>query len=175
VVAITVANQAESITNIPMSGMGVALATFVSQNYGAKQHARIAQTVHRVFVLNLGISVVCSVVLATGGCWLVPLFMHDYNPEIMQMASQYLRVTALCYSLVSALFVLRNTLQGLGFTYANMMAGAGEFFGRIGVALVIAPLFGFVGVCFAGPAAWLLADAVLAMIYRKKRNETHCP
>lgn len=53
--------------------------------------------------------------------------MKEYNPEIMNAANHYLWAIAECYSLVAILFVFRNTLQGLGFTYANMIAGAGEF------------------------------------------------
>ena len=170
VAAITAANKAENITNIPMSGLGVATATFAAQNYGAKQYRRIVQAVRKIFVLNIGISVACSLILVTFGGRFVTLFIAGPNAELMRMANQYLFATALCYSLVSVLFTLRNALQGLGFTYANMVAGAAEFFGRIAVAFVLTPLFGFAGVCFAGPVAWLLADAALLVIYLRKER-----
>lgn len=67
--------------------------------------------------------------------------------------------------------VLRNTLQGLGFTYANAIAGAGELIGRIAIALIFTPLIGFNAVCYAAPAAWLLADIPLAIIYLKKQKK----
>ena len=63
---------------------------------------------------------------------------------------------------------MRNTLQGMGFTYANSIAGVGEFFGRLSVAFILTPLLGFDAVCYAGPAAWLLADIPLIIIYLKK-------
>ena len=52
------------------------------------------------------------------------LFMTDYNSQIVYAAKEYLFAISLCYSLVSVLFVLRNTLQGLGCTYANAVAGS---------------------------------------------------
>ena len=67
--------------------------------------------------------------------------------------------------------MFRNTLQGLGFTYANMIAGAGEFFGRLAVALVFTPLIGFNAICYAGPVAWLLADIPLIIIYISKEKK----
>jgi len=170
VAAITAANKAENIINIPMSAFGVSTATFVGQNYGAQQHRRIVQTVRRVFVLNLGISVVCSIILSTFGRWIVSLFIKDSTAELMQMANQYLLAAALCFSLLSVLFVLRNTLQGLGFTYSNMVAGAAELLGRLAVAFIFTPLFGFKAVCYAGPVAWLFADVVLLVIYLRKEK-----
>ena len=58
----------------------------------------------------------------------------------------------------------------MGFTYANSIAGVGEFFGRISVAFILTPLLGFDAVCYAGPAAWLLADIPLIIIYLKKQR-----
>ena len=84
---------------------------------------------------------------------------------------RYILATCQCYSLVAVLFVLRNTLQGLGFTYANMIAGAGELAGRILIAFVLTPVFGFTAVCYAAPAAWLLADIPLAIIYLSKHRK----
>ena len=72
---------------------------------------------------------------------------------------------------MAVLFVFRNTLQGLGFTYANTIAGAGELFGRLAVALIFTNLIGFNAICYAGPAAWLLADIPLVVIYLKKQSE----
>ena len=89
----------------------------------------------------------------------------------MYAAKHYLLAIAQCYSLVATLFVFRNTLQGLGFTYANMIAGAGEFFGRLAVALIFTPYIGFNAICYAGPFAWLLADIPLLVIYLKKQQQ----
>ena len=91
--------------------------------------------------------------------------------EIMVAAKRYILAIAQCYSLVAILFVMRNSLQGMGFTYANSIAGVGEFFGRISAAFILTPLLGFDAVCYAGPAAWLLADIPLMIIYLKKQRQ----
>ena len=106
-----------------------------------------------------------------GGEQIVGLFMTDYNSQIVYAAKEYLFAISLCYSLVSVLFVLRNTLQGLGCTYANAVAGAGELIGRITVSYLFTPLFGFKAVCFAGPVAWLLADLPLIVLYWRKAKQ----
>lgn len=167
----TAASRVEQLTNIPMSGLGVATMTFVSQNYGAGKYQRIIKSVKNIFFLDVFVSVICSITLVIIGPYVVKLFMSDYNADIMYAAQHYLWAIAECYSLVAILFVFRNTLQGLGFTYANTIAGAGELFGRLAVALIFTKLIGFDAICYAGPVAWLLADIPLIVIYLKKQKK----
>lgn len=167
----TAAGRVEGLTNIPMSGLGVATQTFVGQNYGAKNYDRIIKSVKKIFLLDLLVSVVMSITLYTIGEPVVSLFSSDMSPEIMAAAKRYILAIAQCYSLVAILFVMRNTLQGLGFTYANSVAGIGEFFGRLSVAFILTPALGFDAVCYAGPAAWLLADIPLIIIYLFKHRK----
>lgn len=167
----TAAGRVEQLTNIPMSGLGVGTMTFVSQNYGAKNYDRIIKSVRKIFILDIIVSIFCSIVLVIIGPYVVKLFMIELNENIMYAAKHYLWAIAECYSLVAILFVLRNTLQGLGFTYANTIAGAGELFGRLAVALIFKNIIGFNAVCYAGPVAWLFADIPLIIIYLLKQRK----
>lgn len=167
----TAAGKVENLTNIPMSGLGVATQTFVGQNYGAKNYDRIVKSIHKIFVLDLIVSVAMSITLYAIGEPLVSLFSTEVNNEMMFAAKRYILATAQCYSLVAILFVLRNSLQGLGYTYANMIAGAGELVGRIAIAFIFTKIIGFSAVCYAAPAAWLLADIPLAIIYLNKQKK----
>lgn len=167
----TAAGRVENLANIPLSGLSVGTQTFVGQNYGAGNYDRIIKSVKKIFVLDIMLSAALSVALLTVGMPMVRLFMTEPNEEVLFAAHKYLIATAECFSLVAVLFVLRNTLQGLGFTYANAIAGAGELIGRIAIALIFTPLIGFNAVCYAAPAAWLLADIPLAIIYLKKQKK----
>lgn len=167
----TAAGRVENLANIPLSGLSVGTQTFVGQNYGAGNYDRIIKSVKKIFVLDIMLSATLSVALLTVGMPMVRLFMTEPNEEVLFAAHKYLIATAECFSLVAVLFVLRNTLQGLGFTYANAIAGAGELIGRIAIALIFTPLIGFNAVCYAAPAAWLLADIPLAIIYLKKQKK----
>lgn len=167
----TAAGRVEQLTNIPMSGLGVANQTFVGQNYGAGKYERVLSSVKKIFMLDVCISVAMSILLFTIWEPVVSLFLTEENPEIMAASSRYILAIAQCYSLVAILFVMRNTLQGLGFTYANSVAGLGEFFGRLSIAFILTPALGFDAVCYAGPAAWLLADIPLIIIYLHKARQ----
>ncbi len=167
----TAAGRVEGLTNIPMSGLGVATQTFVGQNYGAGNYRRIKNGVKKIFLLDLAVSVAMSITLYLIAEPVVSVFMEEYNPDIMAAAKRYILAIAQFYSLVAVLFVMRNTLQGLGFTFANSVAGTGEFLGRLLIAFVLTPLIGFDAVCYAGPAAWLLADIPLIIIYLIKQRK----
>ncbi len=167
----TAAGRVEGLTNIPMSGLGVATQTFVGQNYGAQNYDRITKSVKKIFLLDILVSVAMSITLYTIAEPVVSVFSTDMSPEIMSAAKRYILAIAQCYSLVAILFVMRNTLQGLGFTYANSIAGIGEFFGRLSIAFILTPALGFDAVCYAGPAAWLLADIPLIIIYLFKHRK----
>ena len=167
----TAAARVEGVTNIPMSGLGVATQTFVGQNYGAGNYSRIKNGVKQILLLDLLVSVAMSLILYFTAEPVISLFGNDVNSAIMAAAKRYILAIAQCYSLVAMLFIMRNTLQGMGFTYANSIAGIGEFFGRISVAFILTPLLGFDAVCYAGPAAWLLADIPLVIIYLKKQRQ----
>ena len=168
---LTAAGRVENITNISMSALGVSTQSFVGQNYGAKNYERIIKSVKRLFVLELVVSVFMSALLITIGKPLVSLFTSEPNEAMLAAAGRYILSIASCYSLVAILFILRNTLQGLGFTYANAIAGTGELVGRIFISTVMAKIFGFPAVCFAAPTAWLLADIPLGIIYLKKQKQ----
>ncbi|MBR2418341.1 MAG: hypothetical protein IKB12_06875, partial [Clostridia bacterium] len=171
VAGFTAAARVENLTNLPMSALGVATQTFVGQNYGSKNLQRIVSIVKKIFFLNVIISVFMSLTLYTLGEPVVTLFMDEMNPEMMAAAKRYILAISQCYSGVAVLFVMRNTLQGLGFTYANSIAGIGELFGRLSVAFILTPLLGFDAVCYAGPAAWILADIPLIGIYLIKQKQ----
>lgn len=170
VAAITAAGKVEQITNIPMSALGVGNSTFVAQNFGAGNYKRIIASVKKILVLDLIICVICSAVLILAGPYIVRLFIENPSAEIIGYSKQYLYTIGGCYSLVSLLYVFRNTLQGLGFTYANTIAGAGELIGRLLVSYCFAGVFGFAAVCFAGPVAWLLADIPLIILYSRVKK-----
>lgn len=171
VAGFTAAARVENLTNLPMSALGVATQTFVGQNYGNGNYERIIKNVKKIFLLNIAVSVFMSITLYTIGEPMVKLFMDEINPEMLAGAKRYILAIAQCYSGVAVLFVMRNTLQGLGFTYSNSIAGVGEFFGRLSVAFILTPILGFDAVCYAGPAAWLLADIPLIIIYLIKQRQ----
>lgn len=61
--------------------------------------------------------------------------------------------------------VYRNGIQGMGYGLLPMMAGVAELVGRGVVAMIAAGQKSYFGVCMASPAAWILASALLIVMY----------
>ncbi len=171
VAAITAGTKVENIVNIMLSGLGVGLSTFVAQNRGAKQFARILTSVRRIFLLDLALSLGASVVLWCFGKSVCRIFVGADATVILDFADTYLKTLACFYWALSVLFVFRNLLQGLGYGYTSVIAGAAELLGRMLIAFVLASRFGFSAICLAGPAAWILADIPLVAIYGVKKRK----
>lgn len=165
VAGFTVANKPERIANIPLSAIGVALATYAGQNFGAGRMDRVRQGVQKAMIFSGSISVVSSLLLYFLGEDMAKIFLDKNNIQALYAASTYLKVIAVFYLSLSALFIFRNALQGIGKSYVSMLAGIAELVGRIVCAAVLSKLIGFTGICLASPLAWILADIPLLIIY----------
>jgi len=62
---------------------------------------------------------------------------------------------------LSVLFIIRNTLQGLGRRVLPTLAGVGELTMRVFAALFMVGAFGYAGAVSAEPLAWLGSCAIL--------------
>ncbi|WP_222703847.1 MATE family efflux transporter [Treponema pectinovorum] len=70
---------------------------------------------------------------------------------------KHLSVISCFFIFHGSLMILRNTLQGMGYSIIALLSGVCEIIGRgIGSLLAIETL-GFFGICLANPFAWILA------------------
>ena len=53
----------------------------------------------------------------------------------------------------------------MGYSFIAMFAGVFELVSRASVAFGLVGRLGFLGVAFASPAAWILADVILIITY----------
>ena len=94
-------------------------------------------------------------------------FIDGYHPEVIQQAHLYLFISALFYPALTMLFLYRNTLLGLGNGVTPMLAGVCELLSRMIGAPVLGHFFGFTGLCWINPIAWVTASGLLFLSYRK--------
>jgi YhgE/Pip-like protein len=84
---------------------------------------------------------------------------------VIDKAVQYLNMVVMFFIPLLTIFVLRNGLQGLGYSRVAMFAGLFELVGRAFVAFALVGPYGFDGAILANPAAWIMADALLIPVY----------
>lgn len=170
VAAATTALRVDNVAVSPFMSLGVAMVTYTAQNAGARQWARVRQGVRTALFLAFALAAATGVLIFFFGTHLVEVFLGAGEPAVVEMAHRYLVVNAGLYCFLGILFVIRNTIQGLGSTVAPTMAGVLELVARAAMGLWIVPLTGFTGVILAAPAAWLLALIPLGIAWRYHRR-----
>jgi len=141
------------------------VSMFVAQNLGGGRPDRIRRGVLQAMGLSVAGSLVLGVVLVTGGSTLVGLFVGDGEERVVEMAAHYLLVNGALYVVLGVLFVLRGSLQGLGQTAVPTLTGVIELICRVGAAAVLGAAYGYSGVVWGNPLAWIGAVVLLVPAY----------
>jgi putative MATE family efflux protein len=167
VAAYTAATRVDGLAVAFLASLGLAVSTFVAQNYGARQFGRIRQGVRQSLVMATIGSIVLAVTLIAAGSPIVRMFVGDAAENVVSMAHWYLVVNGVLYFTLGLLFVLRGALQGLGRTFVPMMTGVTELVGRVGAAIILGSYFGFSGIVWGNPIAWIAAVVLLWPAWRR--------
>ena len=163
--AMTAGNKISLLFDCPLSAIGTAMATFAGQNLGAHRLDRVHKG-FRVCMLIGGIyCIAIFALIVCGGSPLSGIFLENPSEEIISMCEKFLLYNSSLYFLLLMVFLLRMTLQGLGYSFIVVLAGVLEMVARGGIALGLVPQLGFDAVCLANPAAWLFADVFLLPTY----------
>lgn len=167
VAAYTAAARIGDIAAMPLNSIGIAMATYAAQNVGAGKIYRIKKGVDRALVISAMFSIVGGAVLFFFGKQLIGLFVGAGNLTVIEIGKTYLNVISPLLFILGVLFILRNTLQGMGYSLIPMLAGASELVMRGVIAVVASMSSSFFGVCLAEPTAWVGADLLLVPRYLK--------
>ena len=175
VAAYTAASKVSNIATQPMPTLGTALATYCGQNMGAGRFDRIFEGMRQAFFLAFVVAGLGAAICIFGGRFIVSWFISNPSEEIFTYAMQYLRIISVYMLPLAWIFVYRNALQGLDEGFIPMVSGAVELISRYVILVSCAEPFGYEGVCYADPAAWVTTGILLLVTYllweQKKRKE----
>ncbi len=180
VAAFTSAMRIKMFFICTFESLGIAMATFSGQNYGAGRPERVWQGIKASSGIMLLYTVFTFVLLMAGAKNFALIFVEPTETEILRDTELFLHVACSFFPALGLLCILRYTIQGVGFTNLAMFSGVAEMIARIAVSLYAVPAFGFLAVCFGDPMAWVAADLFLipafACVYKriKKRKMTPC-
>ena len=163
--AVTASDKLGMLLAIPLDAIGTAAATYVGQNVGAGKLDRIHAGTKANAILGGVYSIFIFVMIFLFGDLALSLFVEPGQTLIIQMGHQFLTIVSSFYILLLLVNLLRFSIQGMGFSNYAMIAGVLEMIARGAMALLLVPKFGFDAVCFANPAAWIMADAFLVPMY----------
>ena len=178
IAAVTIGGKTQLMIVLPAETIGITMATYCGQNLGAKKFDRIEKGVHRGVALAFGYAVIGFCVARFLGPYLSLLFIDGSETEVIALAQQYINAGSYFYLILSLLFVLRNALQGLGYSLTAMTAGVFELIARGIMGFGFVNTIGYAAACVANPVAWIAADVFLIPAYiivsrKVKRHLAH--
>lgn len=165
IAAMTAALRIEQIATLPMMSFGVALAAYVAQNFGARKFKRIRLGVIKTSTINIVLSIVMAFVMRFWGTNIIGAFIGTATKEIINIAHSYLLISTIFYFFLGQIFIYRNALQGMGETVFPLLSSIAELVMRAFTAVYLAIKFGYIGMFYAGPIAWVSASTVLFFGY----------
>lgn len=167
--AVAASNKVTNLFATPYDAMGTMAATYAGQNLGAGKLDRVQEGVRDCAILGTAYFVVAMIAMYFGGAQMAGLFLDSSDTasaaEILPLARQLLVTNAAFYVPLLGVNLFRFTIQGLGYSNLAVVAGVAEMIARGAVALGLVPVLGFTAVCYASPAAWVLADCFLIPAY----------
>ncbi len=171
VAAFTSAMRIKMFFLCPFESLGIAMATYTGQNYGAGKPERIWQGIKASTWMMLIYAAFTFIVLMIGARFLALLFVDPSEVEILNDTELFLHIAASFFPILGLLCILRYTIQGAGYTNLAMLSGVSEMIARTLVSIYAVPVYGYIAVCFGDPTAWIAADIFLvpAFIYVYKR------
>ena len=165
VATIVSASKVQLILTQPMEAMGATMATYCSQNLGARRLDRVKEGIKKSLMLTAIFAVAGTTIALLFGTQMGYMFIDKGQTEILEGMRVYFTCVTPFFIALGSLLVFRNAVQGLGYALPAMAAGIFEMIARSLVAFVAVNWFGFMAVCFANPAAWTAANILLIPVY----------
>ena len=165
VAAMTAGSKIGMFFCCPFDALGSTMATYGGQNVGAKKMERISSGLKSASILGIGYSVIAFGVLALCGRYLAMFFVESAEAQVIEDVYLFLIINSAFYIPLAFVNIVRFLIQGMGYSKFAILAGVCEMAARVLVGFALVPVFGFPAACFAGPVAWIFADAFLFPAY----------
>ncbi|HJA91942.1 MAG TPA: MATE family efflux transporter [Candidatus Eisenbergiella merdipullorum] len=174
--AFAAAVKIDSFAYMPLQDFGNAFSTFIAQNHGAKKEKRIREGI-RCGVRTAVIFALCvSAVVVIFAREFLLIFIRPEETEILAIGVSYLRVVGAFYVGIGGLFLLYGLYRAIERPGMSLVLTVISLGTRVVLAYVLSavPAFGVLGIWWAVPIGWALADVVGAAYYgylRKRKEE----
>ena len=165
VAGVTASNKIYNLVTCVLEAFGPTMATFTGQNYGAGRLERVDEGLKVSTIISVSAGIIICIVLHFVVEDFAGLFISKDQIEAIAYAKQHALITSYFLVFLALINNFRYAIQGLGYSVFAMLAGVIELVGRAAVAFLLPGIFGFAGICFASPVAWVAVDFFLVPAY----------
>lgn len=172
--AFAAAVKIDSFAYMPVQDFGNAFSTFIAQNHGAGRKERIRLGLRAAVLSSGAFCLVISFVVVAFGGRLMTIFISPEETQIIRIGAQYLHVEGACYVGIGCLFLLYGLYRGLGHAGVSVILTVISLGTRVALAYLLSPIpaVGLLGIWWAVPIGWFLADiAGFAYFWKLDRKE----
>ncbi|MGI6684105.1 MAG: MATE family efflux transporter [Bacillota bacterium] len=168
--AFAAAVKIDSFAYMPAQDFGNAFSTFIAQNKGAKKEQRIRNGIRSAVKIITLYCVAISILVVVFAKPLMGIFIKAEEVEIIKMGMKYLYIEGSFYCLIGYLFMFYGLYRGYGKPSMSIVLTIVSLGSRVALAYILSavPAIGIVGIWWAIPIGWALADIV--GYYKMKRE-----
>lgn len=142
---------------LPMESVGSGIATFAGQNSGANRYDRVKQGIFAGLAIQLTYCIFAWMAIFFGKGAFTELVMGTQASEAAILSIRYLGLISTLFCFHGSLMVMRNTLQGMGYSAHAVLSGVGELAGRGICAWAATATMSFTWIILSSPLAWTFA------------------
>lgn len=177
ITAQTAARRMAEMYFIPGGALGIAVATFSSQNLGAGRRSRIGQSVRAALKIYFVWWLFVLAFTFLLGEPVLRLITGSSDARIISNAMLYLKISVPIIPPMAVLVILRNMLQGIRHTVEPLLASALELIGKVIFAVWLVPVWGYRAVCFCEPTTWIICFVFILLAVWRCRSDLQdaCP
>ncbi len=170
--AFATAVKIDSFAYMPAQEYANAFSTFIAQNVGAKKRDRVVKGIRYAAMTSLSYCAVISFLLWFAAESLMKVFVNRAETEIIAEGVRYLHIEGSFYCGIGCLFLFYGLYRALGKPAMSLVLTIVSLGTRVVLAYMLAPIasIGVVGIWWAVPIGWFLADAVgfIYLIVKRK-------
>lgn len=158
--AFAVVVKIDAFAYMPAQDFGNAFATYTAQNYGAKKAERIRTGTITAVKMSAAFCLTASVLIWLFAKPLMLMFVEAAEVETIRIGIQYLHIVGSCYVGIGILFLMYGLYRGLGKSTISIVLTIISLGIRVALAYLLSaiPEVGMVGIWWAIPIGWVLAD-----------------
>lgn len=158
----------DTFAYMPAQEFGNAYSIFISQNYGAGKSERVKQGTRKAMTVSAVFCGVISVLVFALARFLMLIFVDAGETEIIEIGMQYLRIEGAFYIGIGILFLWYGYFRGVNRPGVSLVLTVISLGTRVALAYALAavPGIGVLGIWWAIPIGWALADVTGFVLMR---------
>jgi putative MATE family efflux protein len=170
--AFAAAVKIDAFAYLPVQDFGNAFSVFIAQNYGAGKRERIQKGIQAAVKISVSFSLLISLCVFIFARPLMTLFIDGGERAVVAEGVRYLRIEGSFYFMIGGLFLLYGLYRALGRPGMSVVLTVVSLGVRVVLAYTLAavPAVGVVGIWWAVPIGWLLADVLGIGYFTIKRK-----